>query len=149
MLACAAAAQGQAVLLVIEETLNGTPLPPPFASHEGIAAALFDDGVIVLDLPGGSAADPAQLSRTAVSAGADYVLSVTVDYAASGGSAPHFDAHAAFRLFAVPDGPPLVQSTADGTNKGRERAVDREGLGDELGRAVAAKAWAALSRAAR
>ncbi len=82
-----------------------------------------------------------------MSAGADYVLAVTVNYTASGGSAPQLDAHAVYRLFPVPAGPPLVQATADGTNKGRERAVDRTGLGDELGRAVAAKAWAALRQA--
>jgi hypothetical protein len=148
MLTCCVAARAQAVLLVVEETLNGTPLPPPFASHEGIAAALFDDGIIVLDLPGGAVSDSAQLSRTAVSAGADYVLAVTVDYATSGSSAMRVDAHAAFRLFPVPSGNMVLQAAADGTNKGRERTVDRAGLGDEVGRVVAGRAWAVLRQAA-
>jgi len=145
----ASRSSAQALLVVVEESLNGAALPPPLAAREGLAAALFDDGIVVLDLPGGSASDMDQLSRTAVSAGADYVLAVSVAYTATAGDQPVVNGHASYRLAGVPGGALLLQAAADATNKGREKMVDRTGLGEEIGQVIAGKAWDTLRRLAR
>jgi hypothetical protein len=143
---CASAAGAQTVLLVVKETLNTSPVAPPFAVHEGLAAALFDDGAILIDLPGGADMAKQELLRTAVAGGADFVLSVAVDYAGTGSDAPTVQGHATWSLQTV-TGTPITSGTLDATNRGRERSVGRTALGAEIGAALAARAWAAMGRA--
>ena len=149
LLVPATVSHGQALLVVVEETLNGATLQPPLSAREGLAATLFDDGLVVLDLPGGSTADMDQLSRTAASAGADYVLAVSVTYTATGGDLPVIRGHASYRLAGVPGGALLLQSSTDVSNQGREKSVDRNGVGEEIGQAIAGKAWDTLRTMAR
>jgi hypothetical protein len=134
----------QSLLLVVRETLNGTALSAPYSAREGLAASLFDAGLIIFDLPGPAPA--AGLLATAAGAGADYLLEVTVDYASSGTTQPRVDGHAAFTLRTVPGGAIVLRGTLDGTNRDREDSVTRQALGQEIGDQVAQKVTGRLSQ---
>ena len=144
LLAGAPRLPAQSLLVVVRETLNGTPLSAPYSSREGLAATLFDAGLIIFDLTG--PAPSAGLLATAAGAGADYLLEVTVDYSSTGTSQPRVDGHAAFTLRTVPGGAVVLRGTLDGTNRDREGSVSRQALGQEIGGQVAQKVTGRLSQ---
>ncbi len=146
MLTTAPALPAQSLLLLVSETADGTPLAAPFPSREGLAAAFFDDGLIIFDLPGGAPARDDALLATAVQAGADYLLELTVAYSDSGKPGPLVNAQAAFRLRSTPGGIVVYRGALEGTNKGRESTVDRQALGREIGEQVAQQVRVFLSR---
>ncbi len=146
LLAAAPALPAEGFLVVVSETADGLPLPAPFPSREGLAAAFFDDGLILFDLPGQGPGPGDGLLSTAVAAGADYLLELTVAYTA-GSSGPVVNARAVFSLRRASGGQVLLQGSLEGTNKGRESGVDRQALGREIGAQVAEKVRAVLQSA--
>jgi hypothetical protein len=136
-LAAAPPSPAQSLLLVVRDTRNGSPLSAPSASREGLAAALFDGGLMVFDLPGGAPAAADELLKTAVGAEADYVLEMIVDVSSIGSTAPRVAGHAAFTLRKTPGGELVLRDTVDRTNKDRETSVNGQGLAREIGGLVA------------
>jgi hypothetical protein len=134
----------QSLLIVVRETLNGVDVPEPLPARETLAETLFDDGIIVFDLPGG--APPDSLLPTAAAAGADYLLELTVDFTSQGTTFPRLDAHASYSLRAAGGGAVVLRGSLDGTNEGRETSVDRPALARELGGTVAARIRERLAR---
>ncbi len=139
LLAAAPPVTAQSLLLSVRETLNGSPQANPLSSREGLAAALFDDGFIVFDLPGGAPPEPDGILKIAVAAGADYVLELIVDFSGSGAGAPRVTAHAEYALRKAAGGLVVLRGTLDGTNRDRESTVDWPALGREMGGVVADK----------
>lgn len=150
-LICAVPLAAQTVLLVVQERVDGKPLPPPLAVKEGLGSGLFDAGFIVFEFPDSDKApDQAALTQTARSAGADLILRVTVQYteAAINTRLVRRSAHAAWALTNAENGAVRTKGLLDASNKDREADVDRHALGEELGAGVAKKVAGSLAGAA-
>ena len=144
----AAPLSAQTVLLVVRESVDGKPLPPPLAAKEGLGSGLFDAGFIVVDFPDSARApEPAEVTQTARTAGADLILTVSVVYTESaiGSSLVRRSAHAAYTLTDMDSGRVRTRGVQDASNKDRETDVDRRALGKELGARVAKRITDALS----
>jgi hypothetical protein len=136
-------------LLVVRESAQAKPLPPPFAVREGISASLFDAGFIVIDAPGTAPLPgPAELARLARSAGANIVLEVATVYADKDLETDllRISARTSFALIDSATGRVLTQGTQEATNKDREREVSRAALGGEIGRTVALRVKEVLEK---
>jgi len=147
-LICAAPLAAQTVLLVVQERVDGKPLPPPLAVKEGLGSGLFDAGFIVFEFPDSDKSpDQAAVTRTARSAGADLILTVTVQYTetAINSRLVRRAAHAAYALTNAENGAVRTKGIQDVSNKDREADVDRRALGEELGTGVAKKVAGALA----
>lgn len=147
----AAPIAAQTLLLVVRESTDGKPLPPPLPTKEGLGSALFDAGYIVLEFPDTPAAlDPAELRRTARSGGADLIVSVTVEYAETAISLNlvRRSGRADYSLADATNGAVRAKGKLEASNKDRERGVDRRALGQEIGRTLAEKVTEALKSAA-
>jgi len=139
-------AGAQTVLLVIQESVGGRPLAAPLPLREGLAASLFDAGIIVFDLPGVTpASGAAEISRLAQSGGADIILTVQADYVdvPLGGNI-RISAHITWSLLTSAKGGIIAEGTRDGSNSGREHDVDRPALGVELAVPIAEEVRKAL-----
>ena len=115
LLAGAPLLPAQSLLMVVRETLNGTPLAAPYSSRERLASSFYDAGLIIFDLPGSAPA------------------------------AGLLAGHAAYTLRSVPGGAVVLRGTLDGTNRDREGTVTRQALGLEMGGLVAQKVAGRLS----
>ena len=147
----AAALPAQTVLLVVRESVDGKPLPPPLAVKEGLGSGLFDAGYIVFEFPDSDKApDQAVVTQTALSAGADLVLTVSVVYTETAASSRlvRRSARAAWALTNAENGAVRTKGMQDASNKDREADIDRRGLGVELGSRIAKKVAEALSAGA-
>jgi hypothetical protein len=147
----AAPLAAQTFLLVVRESMEGNPLPPPLPTKEALGSALFDAGYIVLEFPDAPVApDPAELRRTARDGGADLILSVTVEYTESAISLNliRHSGRAAYSLTDAANGAVRARGNQEASNKDREREVDRRVLGQEIGRTLAEKVAEALKSAA-
>jgi hypothetical protein len=124
----------QTVLLVIQESAAGRPLAAPLPLREGLAASLFDSGIIVFDLPGVTPASGAdEISRLAQRAGADFILKVQADYADTQSSGNvSISAHVTWSLLVSATGKAVAAGSRDASNRGREHDVDRAALGAEI-----------------
>ena len=141
-------ATAQTILLAVGESANGAPVAPPLPAREGVAGSLFDSGFVVFDLPGGGVPRaPAEMIGVARAAGADFVLVVRVQYADSslGAGALLISAGATFTLTDAASGVVTAKGEASASNEKREKNVDREALGREIGAAVAARVRDALA----
>jgi hypothetical protein len=141
----------QTVLLVVQESIDGKPLPPPLAAKEGLGSGLFDAGYIVFEFPDSDKApDQAVVTHTARSAGADLVLRVSVEYSEKtiGANLVRRSGRAAYTLTNAANGAIRTKGTQDASNKDREAEVDRHALGEELGSLIAKKVTEALMVAA-
>ncbi len=128
------------ILLVTEETLDGSACPPPLPLAEGLSEALFERGHIVFSE--GRAA-PVQkrsaLLEIARSGGAAWVLYVEAAF----NEVPfalglwRIAATAVWGLTRAEDGSTAMKGNASGSNEGREREADRAGLAEELASAIA------------
>ncbi|HYW81963.1 MAG TPA: hypothetical protein VFB30_01830 [Spirochaetia bacterium] len=150
-LICAAPLAAQTVLLVVQESVDGKPLPPPLAAKEGLGSGLFDAGFIVFEFPDSDKApDRAVVTHTARSTGADLILTVTVQYTetAIDSRLVRRSAHAAYALTNAENGAVRTKGMQDASNKNREADVDQRALGLELGAGVARKVAGALAGAA-
>jgi len=150
-LICAVPLAAQTVLLVVQESIDGKPLPPPLAAKEGLGSSLFDAGYIVFEFPDSDTGlDRAAVTQTARSAGADLILIVTVQYTetAIDSRLVRRSAHAAYALTNTEDGAVRTKGMQDASNKDREADVDRRALGEELGAGVGKKVARALAGAA-
>ncbi len=150
-LVCCVPLAGQTVLLVVQESVDGKPLPPPLAAKEGLGSSLFDAGYIVFEFPDSDKApDQAVVTQTARSAGADLILTVTVQYTetAINSRLLRRSAHASYALTNAENGAVRTKGMQDASNKDREADVDRHALGEELGAGVAKKVAHALAGAA-
>jgi len=147
----AATLPAQTVLLVVRESVDGKPLPPPLAVKEGLGSGLFDAGYIVFEFPDSDKApDQAVVTQTALSAGADLVLTVSVVYTETAASSRlvRRSARAAWALTNAENGAVRTKGMQDASNKDREADIDRRGLGVELGARIATKVAEALSAGA-
>ena len=135
-------AAAQTLLLVTREKVDSAALPPPFPVREGLADALFNAGVIVLDDPG-SAPLPAaaDLARIARAAGAGMVLEVATQYADTrlGVDLLRIAARTTWSILDASTGGVIGEGAEEATNRDREQDVDRAALGAEIGRKVAEK----------
>lgn len=128
------------ILLVTQETVDGSVCPPPLPLAEGLSEALFARGHIVFD--SGQAA-PAQerpsLLELARSGGAAWVLQAEAafDEVPFGLGLRRIAATAGWALTRAEDGSTAVNGNARGSNEGREREADRAGLAAELAAAIA------------
>jgi hypothetical protein len=150
-LVCAVPLAAQTVLLVVQESVDGKPIPPPLAAKEGLGSGLFDAGYIVFEFPDSDRApDPAVVTQTARSAGADLILTVSVRYTetAINSRLVRRSAHAAYALTNAENGAVRTKGIQDASNKDREADVDRRALGKEVGAGVANKVTGALKGAA-
>jgi hypothetical protein len=146
----AAPLAAETILLVVQERIDGKPLPPPLAAKEGLGSGLFDAGCIVLEFPDSDRApDQAAVTHTARSAGADLILTVSVEYTETAISANLVgrSARAVYALTNAANGVLRMKGTQDASNKDREADVDRRALGEELGALIAKKVAEALSAA--
>jgi len=137
---------GQTLLLFVQESAAGVPLAPPLAVREGIAAALFAAGVIVVEVPPAydRPKDPAAFAREA---GADLLLDVAASYAetSAGANGARVTVRTTFTLIDVETGATLAQSSLDATNADRETSVDSSALGGEIGAWVAGSVEKAIA----
>jgi hypothetical protein len=144
----AAPLAAQTVLLVVQESVDGKPLPSPLAVKEGLGSGLFDAGYIVFEFPDSDRApDQAVVTHTARSAGADLILSVSVAYTETAISASlvRRSGRATYALTSSANGTVRTKGTQDASNKDREADVDRRALGEELGALIAKKIAEALA----
>jgi hypothetical protein len=147
----AAPLAAQTVLLVVQESVDGKPLPPPLAAKEGLGSGLFDAGYIVFEFPDSDTApDQSVVTQTARSAGADLILTVSVVYTETAISTRlvRRSARAAYALTNTENGAVRTKGTQDASNMDREADIDRHALGEELGARVAKKVTDALMAAA-
>ena len=147
----AAPLAAQTLLLIVRESTDGKPLPPPLPTKEGLESGLFDAGYIVLEYPDAAAVpDQAELRRTARFGGADLILSITVEYteAAISLNLVRCSGRAVYSITDAAHGAVRAKGKQDASNKDRERGVDRRALGQEIGRALAEKVTEALKSAA-
>ncbi len=140
-------ATAQTILLAIQETVGGHPLSAPLPLGEGLAARLFDAGVIVFDLPGVTpAASGPELSRLAQSAGADLILTAQADYTDTpAGGTTGIAVHVTWSLVATGTGAVIVSGSRDGSNNGHERDMDRAALGAAIAAPIAEEVSNALA----
>jgi hypothetical protein len=137
----------QTVLLVSQESQNGTPLAPPLAVRDGVSASLYEEGFIVFDdngdAPSTEASAVMSLARTA---GAELILQVSTEFTgpAAGAALATITARTSFTLTSVERSGVIARGSLEATNKGREGAVDRAGLGMEIGRSITAQIVKAL-----
>ncbi len=142
-------AASQTVLLVVREKVDSAALPPPLPVREGITDSLFNAGVIVLDAPGSAPVPGApQLARMGRAAGADAVLEVATEYADTllGTDLLRISATTTYSLIDCTTSGVIGAGTEEGTNRDRERDVDRAALGGEIGRKVADRVKRLLDR---
>lgn len=147
----AAPLAAQTILLVVQESIDGKPLPPPLAAKEGAGSGLFDAGYIVFEFPDSDKApDKAVVIHTARSTGADLILSVSVEYTETpiSTSLIRRSGRAAYALTNAANGAVRTKGMLDASNKDREGDVDRRALGEELGTLIAKKVNEALMAAA-
>ena len=128
------------LLISTEETVDGSPCPPPLPGSEGLSAVLFERGHIVFDA--GQPAPPpdtAELLELARSGGAAWVLEAVVSFleAPRGIGPGRITATADWTLIRAESGSTAARGKARGSNETRERDVDRAGLAMELGAAIA------------
>lgn len=128
------------LLISTEETVEGSPCPPPLPGSEGLSAVLFERGHIVFDA--GQPAPPpdtAELLELARSGGAAWVLEAVVSFfeAPRGIGPGRITATADWTLIRAESGSTAARGKARGSNEARERDVDRAGLAMELGAAIA------------
>jgi hypothetical protein len=150
-LICAAPLAAQSVLLVVQESLDGKLLPSPLAVKEGLGSGLFDAGCIVFEFPDSDKApDQAAVTQTARTAGADMILTVTVQYTETAVNTRLVRrlAHAAYALTNAGNGAVRTRGLQEASNKDREADVDRWALGKELGAGIAKRVAEALAGAA-
>ena len=141
----------QTVLLVVQESVEGKPLPPPLAAKEGLGSSLFDAGYIVFEFPDSDKApDQSVVTQTALSAGANLILTVTVAYTETAISSRlvRRSARAAYALTNAENGALRTKGMQEASNKDREADIDRRALGVELGARVAKKVTDVLTTAA-
>ena len=83
------------------------------------------------------------------SAGAQAILDVQVDYrdANLGGDLTQISGKATYSLIDVATGTAKVKGAEEANNRDREKLVDRDGLGREIGTLVAARVVTALGGA--
>jgi len=143
----AAAVDGQSVLVIDKERDEEVTLAPPLAVRDGLSEALFSGGLIVFDLPVDAVpATAAEVLRLARSAGADVVVQIDASYTGAPGTTPRrIAARGAWTVTSVGTGAALASGSIDATNADREKDVDRDRLGRELGGLIAAKVAAALA----
>jgi len=141
----------QTILLAIQETANGTPLAPPLPAREGVAGSLFDNGFIVLDLPGDAPSATAELIRVARAAGADLVLEVRVQYSdrSLGVGKTRISGSVAYTLTDTTSGAVRAKGQEGASNADREKDVDRVILGQEIGKTLVLRIQQALKSVPR
>jgi hypothetical protein len=142
----------QTILLVVQESLAGTPLPSPLAAKEGLGSGLFDAGYIVFEYPDSDKApDQAVVMQTARSTGADLVLNVSIAYTETSISTRlvRCAGRATYALIGAANGEVRLKGLQDASNKDREGEIDRRALGKELGTFLARKVAQAIIAAAR
>jgi hypothetical protein len=138
----------QTLLLDVRESVNGAPLPPPLPSWDGLESRLFDEGFIVFDVASSPAApDQGELTRLARTAGADLILVVTVEYAetAIGIELVRSTGRATYVLTDAGTGTVRASGKEQASNRDRERDVDRQALGREIGKLVGGRVATALN----
>jgi hypothetical protein len=146
----AAPLAAQTLLLVVRESVEGKPLPPPLPTKEGLGSGLFDAGYIVLEYPDSpTAPNQAELTRTARSGGADLILSVTVEYTETAISLNRVrrSGRATYALTHASNGAVRAKGKQDASNRDREGEVDRRALGQEIGKLLAERVTEALKAA--
>jgi hypothetical protein len=131
---------GETILIAVQESLNGGSVPSPSPAKEGILAGIFDRGHIIFDLPESVPLPPLEeLVRMAREGGAALVLDVVVEFRESrlSDGQLRIDASGRYSVIDVSAGTMRKEGDIAGTNQGRERNVDRNALGMELGDQVA------------
>jgi hypothetical protein len=134
-------APAETFLVVVTETDDGEPSRPPLAAREGIFAALFDGEQIGFEFPAGEPLpSPDALRTLAVEAGAGTVARVVVDWhqARLVGGALRVSGRGSLVLVDARTGVETASVPLEVGNEGREHAVDRLGLGVEIGTALIA-----------
>lgn len=128
------------ILLVTEESVDGSACPAPQPLAEGLYEALFGRGHIVFDAgPAASASDPSSLVELARSGGAAWILRAEASFheAPFGLASRSIALSASWALMRAEDGATAANGAADRTNQGREREADRVVLAAELAAAIA------------
>ncbi|HEY9593598.1 MAG TPA: hypothetical protein VHE79_03915 [Spirochaetia bacterium] len=147
ILAAAAPARAQSVLIIDRERDGEVTLAPPLPVRDGLSDALYGEGLIVFDLPADAVpGTPAEILRLARTAGADVVVQVDTTYTVVPGTTPRrIAARGTYTATSVRTGASLASGAVDATNANREKDVDRTRLGQELGGLIAAKVGAAIA----
>jgi hypothetical protein len=128
------------ILVVTEETVDGTACPPPLPLAEGLSAALFERGHIVFDA--GQAApvqETSSLLELARSGGAAWVLKAEAAFneVPFGLDLRRIAATAGWTLLRAKDGSAAVDGTMRGSNEGAEQEADRAGLARKIAADIA------------
>ena len=143
--------QAESILLSVRESVNGTPLPSPLPVRESLAAALYDAGCLVFDVPTPetpiSSADLMGLAR---SGGADVLLEIAVDHSRTEAGEGTGRITSRFLLIMTDTGSSVVRLRHEGaaSNEKRERDVQLRELGNEIGGLLASLVERVLGMAA-
>ena len=141
-------AAADTIFLATNESVDGSPCPGPLPLREGLSAALFEEGHIVFDDVEVLSTPPAEgLAALALSGGAAWVLEAMVgfDEERINTGLVRVAAETRWRLTRAADGSAAADGTLASSNQGREKQVDRAGLGLEIGATIARAISAALA----
>ncbi len=134
-----AGVSAETLLIAVRETVDGRASQPPLPADEGVSTSLFEKGHIVFDTGNTDAQkNTTDLTEDARTGGAAWLLRVEVTYTQKqlDQGAMRVDGQATFTLIDSATGATSLAGTVTASNKGREKNIDRQALGMELGRLV-------------
>jgi hypothetical protein len=152
LICTASASYAETILIAVTESVDGQKLLPPLPVREAVAGILFDIGAIVFDIPESTPPrGPEELLRAAQAGGADLLLVLEATYRdtklASG--LVRIAVTGSFALTDAVTGKPISGGEADLDNRDRERDMNRDAVGKELGRLLAGRIGVLLSARSR
>jgi hypothetical protein len=142
------AAGAETVMIVGQETVDGTSIQPPLPAVEGITSGLFAAGHVVFEAGKvGVSARTEDLEEIAREGKVDWLLRINVVYTQTKleQNVLRVVCSATFSLVNAESGATSLSDKASATNKGREKSTDRAALGAEIGRLISTKVAKALA----